>query len=138
MNDCFQIITRYTTEKGAGGGRSDAAVDYARLGDLSAALEDGLRDVIETYLEDSPRLITAMRAAFARQDWPELQRLAHSLKSSSGIFGAREMIAHCRSIESAALDHLPECSVTIAAAASAFQSISAELTAYLSGALGRN
>jgi HPt (histidine-containing phosphotransfer) domain-containing protein len=69
------------------------------MADLADSLGDGLDEVIETYLEDSPLIIAEMRASLADTRWETLQRAAHTLKSSSGIFGAVEMIELCRNLE---------------------------------------
>jgi HPt (histidine-containing phosphotransfer) domain-containing protein len=83
-------------------------VDPERMQDLMDNLGiDGLRDVIETYLEDSPRQIADLRAAFERGYLDDLQRIAHSLKSSSGIFGAHEMVELCRALEAGTQEGVP-------------------------------
>ena len=67
----------------------------ARTGyDWSAALtsvkgdQDLLRVVAETFLEESPLLLSAMQQAIAQNDSAELRRLAHTLKGSVDYFGA--------------------------------------------------
>jgi HPt (histidine-containing phosphotransfer) domain-containing protein len=114
---------------GPGGGLH--AVDYTRLRDLSMTLEDGLREVVDAYLEDTPRLIEAMRSAFAGADWPDIQRLAHSLKSSSGIFGAQRMVALCAALETAAREQSPGCVMMIEDAGVEFRRIAAALDDYI-------
>jgi CheY-like chemotaxis protein len=79
-----------------------AEVDPVRMQDLKDSLGDGLRDVIESYLEDVPLQIKEMQAALESGYRDDLQRIAHSLKSSSGIFGAQEMVEICRTLEIAA------------------------------------
>lgn len=83
-------------------GDPEGVVDPGRMQDLVDNLGDGLQDVIESYLEDTPMLIEEMREAVERGDWEDLSRIAHSLKSSSGIFGAKYMVELCRAIEAAA------------------------------------
>jgi CheY-like chemotaxis protein/HPt (histidine-containing phosphotransfer) domain-containing protein len=78
---------------------SSGVVDSVRIHDLLESLGDGLNDVIDTFLEDTPRIIADMQSAQMREDWEVLHRLAHSLKSSSGIFGAEEMAQICRGLE---------------------------------------
>ncbi len=77
-------------------------VDESRMQDLADSLGDGLQDVIDSYLEDTPHLIKEIEAAYQRADWAEVQRIAHSLKSSSGIFGAQALVESCRALEIAA------------------------------------
>ena len=102
-------ILRHPGENGHGGvdGLPDPpeevnysqVLDEARMRDLTENLGDGLAEVIETYLEDAPRLIEEMRRAYQLDDSGALQRLAHTLKSNSGIFGAAQMVRLCRDIE---------------------------------------
>lgn len=74
-------------------------IDPARMEDLSRSLGEGLRDVIGAFLEDTPQMISEMRRCLAAGDVENLSRLAHSLKSSSGIFGADRLAAVCRALE---------------------------------------
>ena len=61
--------------------------------DWSVALEtvkgdaDLLRVVAETFLEDSPRLLLALRQAIIEANFDDLKRLAHTLKGALGYFG---------------------------------------------------
>jgi PAS domain S-box-containing protein len=63
--------------------------------DWSAALEsvggdrDLLRDVLQTFLDESPRLVTTLRQAIAAQSSDAAMRAAHTLKSSMDYLGAR-------------------------------------------------
>jgi len=56
---------------------------------LDAVAQDAalLDSVIDTVLEECPRLMRAMRVAFAQQDLATARRLAHTLKGSVRIFG---------------------------------------------------
>lgn len=74
-------------------------IDPVRMEDLVKSLGASLRDVIDAYLEDTPQMISEMRRCSAAGDTENLSRLAHSLKSSSGIFGADRLAAVCRALE---------------------------------------
>ncbi len=47
-----------------------------------------LRDIVEAFLDESPRLLATMRRAIEKRDGKTLQRAAHTLKGSTGYFGA--------------------------------------------------
>ena len=47
-----------------------------------------LRDIVEAFLDESPRLLASIRDAIEKQDAPTLQRVAHTLKGSTTYFGA--------------------------------------------------
>lgn len=106
-------------------------IDPARMQDLIDGLGDGLRDVIDSYLEDAPQQIEQMRVAFERGDRDDLQRVAHTLKSSSGIFGAHQMVALCRALEIASREGGIAGTEPIPAIAEAFEKVRAVLVLYL-------
>ncbi|WP_204103856.1 MULTISPECIES: response regulator [Spirulina sp. CCY15215] len=61
---------------------------------------DGLiRDLVESYCEDSPRLLAGMREAIANQDAKQLEYYAHTLKSSSASFGVMQFTDICAKLE---------------------------------------
>ncbi|MBV6450102.1 MAG: histidine kinase [Anaerolineae bacterium] len=50
--------------------------------------EDFINELIDTCLEDAPKLVMELRAALAAQDSDSFRRAAHSLKSNAATFGA--------------------------------------------------
>jgi PAS domain S-box-containing protein len=74
-------------------------IDIDRMHDLTDSLGDSLAEVVNSYIEETPLQLDEMITAIKNSDADDLQRIAHSLKSSSGIFGARQMVENCRSIE---------------------------------------
>jgi len=56
-------------------------------------------EMIETFLEDAPRLLADMRQALAQGDAAGLRLAAHSLKSNSADFGAMTLSGICRELE---------------------------------------
>lgn len=58
-----------------------------------------LVEVVEAFLGDSPPRLQTLRASLASGDAEGLGRAAHSLKGSSGNFGAMRMQALCADIE---------------------------------------
>jgi PAS domain S-box-containing protein len=78
---------------------NDKVIDAARLQDLADSLGESLCEVVASYIEETPHQLDEMVTAIHNADQDDLQRIAHTLKSSSGIFGARVMVENCRSIE---------------------------------------
>lgn len=78
------------------GGAHIPSQEAGSLWDLNVALEsvkgdkDLLRIVMETYLEESPRLVDTMRKSIEQADGPQLNMAAHSLKGSLRFFGAEQ------------------------------------------------
>ena len=58
-----------------------------------------LIEVVQAFLEDSPQHVTAIQAGFTAGDAPKLMRAAHSLKGSSGNFGAARLQTLCAELE---------------------------------------
>ena len=70
-----------------------------------------LVEMIDCYLEDAPKLLQAIAQAFDRGDAITLRRAAHTLKSSSATFGAKELSHLCRQLELSSQTGTPECEV---------------------------
>ena len=83
-----------TPDLPSGGAAQTTQAD--KLWDPNVALEsvkgdrDLLRIVMETYLEESPRLVADMHQALEKSDGPQLNMAAHSLKGSLRFFGAEK------------------------------------------------
>jgi HPt (histidine-containing phosphotransfer) domain-containing protein len=60
-----------------------------------------LVELIDTFLEDSPKLVSAMQQAVIGADAPALRLSAHSLKSNAADFGAAGLAELCRQLEAA-------------------------------------
>jgi len=58
-----------------------------------------LAELIETFVADTPKLREAMQQALVQGDVRALQRAAHTLKSSSGIVGAKALSKRCEDLE---------------------------------------
>jgi HPt (histidine-containing phosphotransfer) domain-containing protein len=106
-------------------------IDQARMRDLMEGLGDGLQDVIESYLEDAPRQIQEMRVALEHGDPDDVQRVAHTLKSSSGIFGAHRMVALCQALEIACREGGIAGTEPFPVIAEAYEKVRAALVLYL-------
>jgi HPt (histidine-containing phosphotransfer) domain-containing protein len=60
-----------------------------------------VRDLVETYLADTPAQLEAMTAAIEADDADALVRPAHTLKSSSATVGAMRLSSVARELEMA-------------------------------------
>jgi diguanylate cyclase (GGDEF)-like protein/PAS domain S-box-containing protein len=75
----------------------------ASLGIENAAV---IGTLISAYLDEGGKLLADLRTASSRGDQALFQRSAHSLKSASSLFGARQLAALCEECEQAAQNHL--------------------------------
>ena len=79
------------------------AIQAATLDELAAATDhDFVRELIDTYLDDTPRLLAEMRQGLAESQPATVQRAAHSLKSNSASLGAQALSAQAKELEMAA------------------------------------
>jgi len=60
---------------------------------------DFIGELIDTYCEETPRLIADLQQALAPANAEVFRRSAHSIKSSSATFGALEFAAQARELE---------------------------------------
>lgn len=58
-----------------------------------------INELIDTFLDDAPKLVSEMRAALAAQDADSFRRAAHSLKSNAATFGALKLAELAKGLE---------------------------------------
>ncbi len=74
-------------------------VALASLLDMVGGDEAFLNEMIDTYFDDTPTLVAAMRQALVSGDAVALRLSAHALKSNSANFGAPRLAALCQALE---------------------------------------
>ena len=92
-----------------------------------------LRELITIYLADTPRQLAELEDALGRQDAAKVTRAAHTIKGSSGNFGAAEFTQLAYAIElqgkandlAAAAAALPEFKRSYARVAAALEQLAA-------------
>jgi HPt (histidine-containing phosphotransfer) domain-containing protein len=86
---------------------AEPTIDAATYADLEAtAGEDFVRELVDTFLEEAPLMLDALRAALAAGNADAFRRAAHSLKSNSDTFGAFGLGALARELELKGLAHV--------------------------------
>jgi HPt (histidine-containing phosphotransfer) domain-containing protein len=81
-----------------------AVLDEGVLGEVLETTGNDIgfvRELVETYLADTPAQLEAMTAAVEADDAASLVRPAHTLKSSSASVGAMRLAAAARELEMA-------------------------------------
>jgi signal transduction histidine kinase/HPt (histidine-containing phosphotransfer) domain-containing protein len=75
--------------------RANDSVDFTRLESFKQFNKAGTPDLvtrlINLFNDETPKRLTALRAALEADDLPSLERLSHSLKGSSANIGAGQM-----------------------------------------------
>ena len=82
------------------------AIDHSKLQALSDMFGDDaasvMVEVIDSYLEDAPKLLQSMRNSADAVDTLALGHAAHTLKSTSGTLGAIALSGLCKEVEAIA------------------------------------
>jgi PAS domain S-box-containing protein len=110
------------------------SIDYEVLESIRQVQARGSGDlldrVIHTYLNTSPELIDGLRQALLDEDAEEVARVAHKIKSSSGMLGATKLASLSQELET--LGHkksLAEAESVLASLETEFETVAAELAA---------
>ena len=109
-------------------------IDGQALADVQAMDHDGtlVSEIIALYLRDGAKLLRDVRIAYERGDAAALAFSSHTLKSSSGCVGAREVMSRCASFEARARANGELCTAEeLVALEDAFQASCAALSGYL-------
>jgi len=79
---------------------SGAAIDMAVFAELQAtAGAEFVEELVDTFLEEAPGMLGALRSAAAAGQADAYRRAAHSLKSNANTFGASALGAMARELE---------------------------------------
>ncbi|HED19432.1 MAG TPA: response regulator, partial [Gammaproteobacteria bacterium] len=81
-----------------------ASIDATTFDSLRATMGEDFAELISTYIEGAAACLEQMPKRLAEADLKEVQRLAHSLKSSSAAIGATTLSAMAEELEQWARD----------------------------------
>ncbi len=99
---------------------------FEELKEMSGA--DFIDELIDTYLEDAPKLVSDMEAALQTGNVDAFRRAAHSLKSNSATFGAMHLSGLAKELEMLARENkLDEAGQQLPPAKSTLQAVMEEL-----------
>jgi len=88
-----------------------------------------INELIDTFLEDSPKLIEEMESALKVNNVDSFRRAAHSLKSNAATFGASELFALAKELEMLGKENkLNETGDRLRALEEAYESVRKELS----------
>jgi len=74
-------------------------IDELVFGEIADLMGDALGSFIETFLDNSPKLLAAMSAGLAGGDIDALIHNAHQLKGGSGSIGAMQVFQLAKQLE---------------------------------------
>ncbi len=72
------------------------------LREYSSEEQDLAEELIDLFLEDSPKQLIALQRALRETDRGEVEKRSHRLKGSAGSIGAARLRSICEALESAA------------------------------------
>ncbi len=78
---------------------TDSVLDLAVFNEISSLMEDALGEFIDTYLENTPKLLANLQAALAEKDLQAVFHHSHQLKGGSGSIGAAQVFECAKQIE---------------------------------------
>jgi HPt (histidine-containing phosphotransfer) domain-containing protein len=84
---------------------SEPAIDVATYDALKETTgAEFAVELVDTFLEEAPRMLETLRQSLARDDADAFRRAAHSLKSNSNTFGALALGRMARELELSGAD----------------------------------
>jgi len=90
--------------------------------------DDFIDELVDTFLEDAPKLVAEMKSSLQADDADTFRRAAHSLKSNSATFGATRLAELSRELEVMGREHrLSEAAPRLPALEETLGSVCAEL-----------
>ncbi len=105
LEDLAQALQRVVPRPGPASA-FDTAINHEALRRFQTMMgednPDALADLIDGFLSEAPRLLEQIHQALAARDMPALQRAAHTLKSTSALFGAETLSSLCKELEAMA------------------------------------
>jgi HPt (histidine-containing phosphotransfer) domain-containing protein len=83
---------------------ADPPVDLAEAFRLAGEDAHLLAELVEVFVQDAAERQSALRDALAGGDVPGVERIAHSMKGTAAILGARRLREAAADLEAAATD----------------------------------
>jgi histidine phosphotransfer protein HptB len=104
-------------------------IDMTAFEDLKAMSgPDFIGELIDTFLDDAPKLIKELQTALAKNDAEAFRRAAHSLKSNAATFGATHLSSLAKELEMLGKEYkLTEVGSRVAILEEVFRSVASEL-----------
>ena len=96
-----QLASQSPEAPGSSQEEASAVIEMSALDRLLEMTGDPsfVTELIESYLNNSPQLLSDLRHTFEQQDAAGFRMAAHTLKSSSADFGAMTLSGYCKELE---------------------------------------
>lgn len=77
----------------------DLPFDFTYLRNVSGNNEEFIREMIQTFVQTIPPILTEMNSSVMQKDWDKLAKLAHQIKPSLALMGMNELRSELLYIE---------------------------------------
>ncbi len=106
-----------------------SVIDQATFEELKQMSgEDFINELIDTFLEDAPKMIAEIKSALQAKDADTFRRATHSMKSNANTFGATQLAALSKELEMLGKENkLPDNGDRVQALEDAYASVREEL-----------
>jgi CheY-like chemotaxis protein len=71
--------------------KMETAFDFTYLRDVSGNNEEFIREMIQTFIQTIPPILSEMNTSVSKKDWESLSRLAHQIKPSFALMGMNDL-----------------------------------------------
>ncbi len=107
INDLISILQKWLDEATAKTmtGDTSLGLDYAAINELKESLQDDFDEIVQIYIKSSNNILEQMEQACNAEDHQEVQRLAHSIKSSSANLGAIKLSSLAEDLENQLIEN---------------------------------
>ena len=104
-------------------------IDQATFNELKQMSgEDFINELIDTFLEDAPKMIAEIKSGLDSNNADTFRRAAHSMKSNAATFGASQLAALAKELEMLGKENrLHETGDRLKALDDAYESVRSEL-----------
>jgi HPt (histidine-containing phosphotransfer) domain-containing protein len=79
--------------------KQDTSFDFTYLRNVSGNNEEFIREMIVTFIQTIPPILTEMNTSVTKKDWEKLSKLAHQIKPSLQLMGMNELRTDLLAIE---------------------------------------
>jgi PAS domain S-box-containing protein len=70
---------------------TEIAFDFSYLRDVSGNNEEFIKEMIQTFIQTIPPILSEMNSSVSRKDWESLSKLAHQIKPSFALMGMNDL-----------------------------------------------
>jgi HPt (histidine-containing phosphotransfer) domain-containing protein len=74
-------------------------IDLNYLNDLALGSKDFIEDMISSFLKNTPESLVRMETALVKNDWEQIGKIAHKVKTSFTFMGMEETVVKAKTLQ---------------------------------------